>query len=179
MKTSDQFITPKEVAAYINTPGAQYELIDVRTPAEFQQVHIAESIKFPLESLKPTTLKEKFPLDHTIILICKTSNRAKTALKKFEEVGFSNTKVMDGGIDGWLAENRAVERGASNIISLERQVRIAAGLLVLIGSLLAYFVNPLWLILSGFVGAGLAFAGITDTCGMALFLAKMPWNQRA
>jgi predicted small integral membrane protein len=61
-------------------------------------------------------------------------------------------------------------------MSLERQVRIAAGTLVFIGSLLGYFIHPAWIGLSGFVGAGLVFAGITDTCGMAMVLARMPWN---
>jgi hypothetical protein len=62
-------------------------------------------------------------------------------------------------------------------ISLERQVRIVAGLLVLVGAVLAIAVHPYFAGLSAFIGAGLIFAGITDTCGMAMVLAKMPWNQ--
>ncbi len=62
-------------------------------------------------------------------------------------------------------------------ISLERQVRIAAGTLVLVGSALGAFVHPYWIGLAAFAGAGLVFAGVTDTCGMAMFLARMPWNQ--
>jgi hypothetical protein len=69
-----------------------------------------------------------------------------------------------------------VVRGKKTI-SLERQVRIAAGLLVLIGSLLGWLVHPVFIGLSAFVGAGLVFAGVTDTCGMGLMLARMPWNQ--
>jgi rhodanese-related sulfurtransferase len=71
-----------------------------------------------------------------------------------------------------------VTRGAATVISLERQVRIAAGSLVLIGVLLAYFVHPGFIALSAFVGAGLVFAGVTDWCGMGLLLAKLPWNQK-
>jgi len=69
-----------------------------------------------------------------------------------------------------------VVRGKKSI-PLERQVRIAAGFLVLLGAVLGFFVHPYFIGLSAFVGAGLMFAGITDTCGMALVLAKMPWNQ--
>jgi hypothetical protein len=70
----------------------------------------------------------------------------------------------------------AVVHGAK-MISLERQVRIAAGSIVLVGAILALLVDPLFVLVSGFVGAGLVFAGITDTCGMGLMLARMPWNQ--
>jgi hypothetical protein len=63
-------------------------------------------------------------------------------------------------------------------MSLERQVRIAAGSLVLLGVALGAFVSQ-WLYgLSAFVGAGLVFAGLTDTCGMGMLLARMPWNRR-
>jgi hypothetical protein len=64
------------------------------------------------------------------------------------------------------------------MMSLERQARIAAGALVFTGALLGYFVNPAWIALSGFVGAGLIFAGITDTCCMGMLIARMPWNNR-
>ena len=72
-----------------------------------------------------------------------------------------------------------MDRGAGRVISLERQVRIAAGSLVLTGVILAWFVNPCFIGLSAFVGAGLIFAGITDWCGMGLLLAKLPWNAKA
>jgi len=62
-------------------------------------------------------------------------------------------------------------------ISLERQVRIAAGSLVLLGAVLSLLVHPYFIGLAAFVGAGLVFAGVTDTCGMAMCLARMPWNQ--
>ena len=83
---------------------------------------------------------------------------------------------VEGGTLALAEQGLPVVRGKKTI-SLERQVRIAAGSLVFIGSILGGLVNPLWFLLSGFVGAGLVFAGITDTCGMAMLLAKMPWNQ--
>lgn len=78
----------------------------------------------------------------------------------------------------WVEAGLPVDRGTSTVIGLERQVRIAAGAIVLGGVLLAQFVNPALIWLSGFVGAGLIFAGITDWCGMGMLLARMPWNQR-
>jgi hypothetical protein len=87
--------------------------------------------------------------------------------------------VIEGGLNNLKEHGLNTEKGAGKIISLERQVRIAAGLLVLIGVLLGTWYNPWFYGLSGFVGAGLAFAGITDTCAMGMALARMPWNSRA
>ena len=78
----------------------------------------------------------------------------------------------------WADAGLPVNRGTSKVISLERQVRIFAGVIVLTGVLLAQFVNPACIWLSGFIGAGLTFAGITDWCGMGMLIAKLPWNQR-
>ena len=78
----------------------------------------------------------------------------------------------------WAEAGLPVNRGTSSVMSLERQVRIAAGAIVLAGALLAQFVNPGFLWVSGFVGAGLIFAGLTDTCAMGMMIAKLPWNQR-
>jgi len=86
--------------------------------------------------------------------------------------------VVAGGTQAWMDANLPVTRSAVKVISLERQVRIAAGALVFTGVLLAQFVDGRFIWLSGFVGAGLVFAGITDFCGMGLLLARMPWNKR-
>ncbi|HSG69326.1 MAG TPA: DUF2892 domain-containing protein, partial [Planctomycetaceae bacterium] len=83
---------------------------------------------------------------------------------------------LEGGMVQWEADGLSVVRGKKSI-SLERQVRIAAGTIVFIGAMLGYFVDPAWVLLSAFVGAGLVFAGVTDTCGMGMMLARMPWNQ--
>lgn len=96
--------------------------------------------------------------------------------------GYPNMIVIEGGImaceicghevDGYAASQSKTTRPPS----LERQVRICAGLLVMIGALLSLFINPLFGIIPLAVGSGLVFSGITDRCGMALFLAKAPWN---
>ncbi len=92
------------------------------------------------------------------------------------KAGYDNIVNVDGGTSAWEAAGLPVVRG-KKAMSLERQVRIAAGFLVFLGAALGYFVNPAWIGLSAFVGAGLMFAGITDTCAMGMMIAKMPWNQ--
>jgi rhodanese-related sulfurtransferase len=147
-------------------------LIDVRTPREFQEVHLTDAVNLPLDRMEP----ESLPTDgRPIIFICKSGMRGRTAAEKSSKCR-ENVYNVDGGTDSCIASELPVVRGKKSI-SLERQVRIAAGSLVLIGVLLAYFAHPAFIILSAFVGGGLVFAGITDTCGMAMLLAKMPWNQ--
>jgi len=154
-------------------------MVDVRTPLEFSEIHATKAQNEPLDSLHPKALYEtgKLRKDQPVYLICRTGGRAAKAAEKFAAQGFDRAVVVEGGTEAWAAAGLPVERGAAKAISLERQVRIAAGSLVLAGVLLAYFVHPAFVGLSAFVGAGLVFAGITDWCGMGLLLAKLPWNR--
>ena len=154
------------------------KLIDVRTPAEFREVHAPMARNVPLDSLNPTEVvaAEDGGDDQPLYLICKSGGRSAKAVQKFIQAGFQNAVSVEGGTDAWVAAGLPVERG-KKAISLERQVRIAAGSIVLVSALLAMLVHPYFLAIAAFVGAGLVFAGITDTCGMAMVLAKMPWNQ--
>jgi rhodanese-related sulfurtransferase len=161
-------------------------LIDVRTPVEFEQVHAAGARNVPLDRLDAgailTESNANANANRPIYLICKSGARGAKACKALSEA-CANTprRIVNvaGGMDAWVAAGLPVVRGQSRAISLERQVRIAAGTLVLIGVALGWLVHP-WLFgLSAFVGAGLVFAGVTDTCGMGTLLARMPWNTRA
>ena len=96
--------------------------------------------------------------------------------QKFHAEGIPHCLVVEGGTKAWEAAGLPVVRG-QGMISIERQVRIGAGAMVLLGVVLGAWVDPYWFFLSGLVGAGLIFAGVTDWCGMGLLLAKMPWNQ--
>jgi rhodanese-related sulfurtransferase len=98
------------------------------------------------------------------------------ACARLQAAGQANVVNVEGGTLAWAEAGLPVVRGPK-AISLERQVRIAAGSLVLLGAVLGWFVHPAFVGLSAFIGAGLVFAGVTDTCGMALLLARMPWNQ--
>lgn len=157
-------------------------LIDVRTPAEYAEVHIPQAVSHPLQGFDPAALVAagRIQRDQQVHVICRTQNRSKLAAEALEKVGFQNVVVVEGGTSEWEATGYPVTRGGGKaVISLERQVRIAAGALVLVGVLLAWFVSPAFIFLSGFIGAGLVFAGITDFCGLGLLIARAPWNTRA
>lgn len=167
-------ISPKQLHDLVAS-GAPVELIDVRTPVEYREVHVTFARNLPLDQLDAGQLaagRNGEPL----YVICRSGNRAKQACDKLLSAGYTNVVNVEGGTQAWEQAGLPVVRG-KKAISLERQVRIAAGSLVLIGSLLGAFVHPAWIGLAAFVGAGLVFAGITDTCGMGMLLARAPWNQ--
>ena len=170
-------ITPTELNALMKQ-GRAIDLIDVRTPAEFREVHAGPAHNVPLESFDPHAVSRRRNGDpqEPLYVICRSGSRGKTACEKLVAAGCQNVVNVAGGTLAWEQAGLPVVRGQKSI-SLERQVRIAAGSLVLAGSLLALFVHPWFAALAAFVGAGLVFAGVTDTCGMALLLARMPWNQ--
>lgn len=167
----------------IATPRAAREkqseslFLDVRTPAEFEEAHIDGAILHPLTDLDPSRVKTLAEGKSACFIICRSGGRARQAAEKLAVHGLPALQVMEGGMQAWENEGLPVTRGRKTI-SLERQVRIAAGALAFTGSVLGYLVSPGWFALSAFVGAGLMFAGITDTCGMAMILARMPWNNR-
>ena len=156
----------------------QVDLIDVRTPMEYREVRAAIAHSVPLDSLDPhEVMKERNgTAGDRLYVICRSGNRSARACQQFIDAGYTNVVNVEGGTKAWDGSGLPVVRGKKSI-SLERQVRIAAGLLVLLGAVLGSFVHPYFIGLSAFVGAGLVFAGITDTCGMGLMLAKMRWNQ--
>jgi rhodanese-related sulfurtransferase len=170
-------ITAEELHA-LHTQGQPITLIDVRTPAEFSDTHVPFAKNIPLDQLDPAAIKAQHPdASQTLYVICQSGMRANQARQKLVAEGLPNVLNVVGGTNAWVQASFPVTHG-KKAISLERQVRIAAGSLVVLGVILALTVHP-WLIgLSAFVGAGLVFAGITDTCGMGLLLAKMPWNNR-
>jgi rhodanese-related sulfurtransferase len=154
-------------------------VVDVRTPAEYASEHFPGSINLPLDQLQGDAcvhLADQAK-GKELFLVCRTGKRASMARENIENQEGCNPVVVAGGISAMNEHGAALNSGDRQVISLERQVRIAAGGLVLIGAVLAATVNPAFVALSAFVGAGLMFAGITDTCGMAMALGKMPWNQ--
>ncbi len=154
-------------------------VLDVRTPAEFGALHVAGSRNTPLTSpnLANAVAAAKLTPAEPVYLLCQTGARATLAAETFAREGLTNAVVVDGGVRAWQDAGLPLEIGARSAMSLERQVRIAAGSLVLLGVIGAYIVHPYFIGISAFVGAGLVFAGITDWCGMALLLARLPWNR--
>ena len=169
-------IRPQELAD-MRRAGRSINLIDVRTPVEYREVHVEFARNVPLDRLDAEQLarQRNGAGSEPLYVICRSGNRAQQACEKLAAAGVEVLNV-EGGTAAWDAAGLPVVRG-KKAISLERQVRIAAGLLVLTGSVLGFFVHPYWIGLAAFVGAGLVFAGVTDTCGMGLMLARMPWNQ--
>jgi rhodanese-related sulfurtransferase len=149
-------------------------LIDVRTPAEYRSLHAKSALNYPMESLDLSTFP--YPKDQELHIICQSGGRSMKVCKQLDLAGYENVANVEGGTSAWLDANLPSVAG-KKAISLERQVRIAAGSLVVVGAALGHFVAPGWFGLSAFVGAGLVFAGVTDTCGMGMLIARMPWNR--
>lgn len=173
MKTT----TPNDIAAKLNA-GETIDLIDVRMPVEFREVHAEGARSVPLDSLDPRALmsQRNGSSGTPLYVMCRSGHRSRMACEKFESAGYEDIVNVEGGTVAWEAAGLPVVRG-KKAVSLERQVRILAGFLVLVGAVLGFFFHPWFIGLSAFIGAGLMFAGITDTCGMGMMLARMPWNQ--
>ncbi|HSI35760.1 MAG: rhodanese-like domain-containing protein [Phycisphaerae bacterium] len=174
-----QPVPPAEVAnARSQRPGVG--LIDVRTPVEYAEVHAEGAKLVPLDVLDPEAVMadRNGSAGEPVYVLCKSGTRAAKAVERFRAAGFDNVFGVEGGTQAWERAGLPVVRG-KKVMSLERQVRVGAGSLVLLGVLLGWLVHPAFFGLSAFVGAGLVFAGLTDWCGMGMVLARMPWNRRA
>ncbi len=170
-------ISPVKLAELLAQDGG-IELIDVRTPVEYREVHVGVALNVPLDRLDPSSIMRarNGTANNTLYVICRSGGRGQQACEKFLAAGFSNVVNVEGGTLACVEAGVPVVRG-KKAISLERQVRIAAGSLVLLGVILGWLLHPIFFGLSAFVGAGFVFAGVTDTCGMGMILARMPWNQ--
>ena len=154
--------------------GSEMCIRDRRTPAEYGSIHADGAVNHPMESLQ----LEKIPFskEDEIHVICQSGGRSLKVSQRLEAAGFTHIVNIEGGTSAWHAAGLPVVEG-KKVMSLERQVRIAAGSLVVIGAAIGQFVHPGGFALSAFIGAGLVFAGVTDTCGMGMMIAKMPWNR--
>jgi rhodanese-related sulfurtransferase len=169
-------ISPKQLHDALQA-GEPIELIDVRTPVEFREVHVSYARNVPLDRLDAAPIAAgRNASSQPLYVICRSGSRGKQACEKLLSAGYTNVVNVEGGTQAWDQAGLPVVRG-QQAMSLERQVRIAAGILVVLGSALGAFVSPYGIALAAFVGAGLVFAGITDTCGMGMLLARMPWNK--
>ncbi len=170
-------ISPLDLST-LQSEGREIDLIDVRTPMEYREVHAVGARNVPLDQLDPAALVQarNGATSEPLYMICRLGGRGQQACEKFLQAGYTNVVNVEGGTQAWEACGLAVVRG-KKVVSLERQVRIAAGLLVCLGALLSWLIHPAFIALSAFVGAGLICSGITNTCGMGLLLARMPWNR--
>lgn len=156
----------------------ELRILDVRTPGEYEAVHIRGAYNVPLDTLGEHGADIRAHVNEPVVLVCQSGQRARRAEAALVTAGMPNLHVLDGGVNGWVGAGLPVERGQQRL-SLERQVRIVAGALAATGGLLAVGVSPLFGVLAAFVGGGLVFAGVTDSCAMAMVLSKLPYNRPA
>lgn len=149
--------------------------LDVRTPIEFSEKHIAGSQHLPVDDLEGKV--GHLDPNRTYLLVCQSGKRAERAHRILSEQGFENLHILEGGVAAWEQAGLALNRRDRGGLPLMRQVQLIIGLGVLAFSLLAYFVNPAFAFGSAFFGAGLTMAGSTGWCGLAILLSKMPWNR--
>ncbi len=174
---SHKHINPQDLMA---NKSADTCILDVRTAAEIKAAHMPDSLHIPLHELTPERLQSEIAKrgknGSCVYLLCQGGKRAQMAAEQLHGKIDAELIVIEGGINAVKAANIPLNEG-KGVMSLERQVRIAAGFLVLIGVILGFQVNTNFFLLSGFVGGGLMFAGITDTCMMGMLIARMPWNR--
>ncbi|NNF05761.1 MAG: rhodanese-like domain-containing protein [Candidatus Eisenbacteria bacterium] len=164
----------------MNTHAHEPFIVDVRTNAEYSEMHLPDSLNIPLSGLKRNlaAVKDRAQ-ERPVLLVCRSGKRAAQAEELLHQAGIANTQVMEGGILACLERGEHLNRSGKKVMSLERQVRIAAGGIGLLGSVLAFALNPWFLVIPAFIGAGQAFSGITDSCALGMMIARMPWNQSA
>ena len=174
---NNQFVNPAEVKSRISP---KTKIIDVREPIEFNSSkRLVGARNVPCSTISAEDFKS-MDRQEEVLVYCKSGGRAKRSADKLHELGFTNVVcVQNGGIDQLAQEGVAVEENTnSKVWSLDRQVRFTAGSLVLVGTAVSLTVNPMvGMLISGGIGGGLVFSAVTDTCGMGMLLAKMPWNK--
>lgn len=171
-------ITPHDLASKLEG-GPRATVIDVRTPAEFRELHATPARNVPLPDVSPEALIALGHLDPAapVYVLCQSDKRAEAACARLVAAGYERAVVVAGGTEAWSACGLPVVRGATRAIGIERQVRIGAGVLVVLGVVLSRTTHPNFVWLAAVVGAGLVFAGVTGFCGMGLLLARAPWNR--
>ena len=154
-----------------------FQLVDVRTPAEFGEVHVPGALNVPLADVASHLSELKAKSEQgPIVLMCRTKNRIKLAYDQLNQFGVNNCHLLEGGIVAWKVAGHPVVQG-ERAISLEGQVRMVAGAMIVLGVILGVTVNPWFLAIPAGVGAGLFQAGYTDSCLMGTILAKLPFNR--
>lgn len=167
-------ITPSELK---NSDLQSFVIIDVREEIEHNTVRIPKSTLIPLSTIDNNTISKFF--GKKILVHCKSGKRGTTACEKIEQLSGDKIEIyhLEGGISRWEEEGNEVIKPKTDLIPLERQTHIAIGLFIIIINALGYFVNIKLTFLTLIFGGGLLFAGLTGFCGLAMLIAKMPWNK--
>jgi rhodanese-related sulfurtransferase len=174
MHVIHQAILPAELKSLLSTGCC---LVDVREPVEHAEEHITGAKLIPLGQLE----KRASEIDRSapVVVMCRSGKRGAEALKKLQSMGIRNVRNLEGGLLSWKAAGLPVASGGRKVLPLMQQVQLTIGLGVLTGAILALTVDPKWVLLCAFFGAGLTMAGSTGWCGLAILMSKMPWNRVA
>ncbi|MCV9996334.1 rhodanese-like domain-containing protein [Paeniglutamicibacter sp. ZC-3] len=175
MNTTPQTTSPGVLNEWIAS-GDHVVVLDVRSAAEFESLHIKGSYNVPLPLLAEHTAELAARLDTKVVLVCQSGVRATEARSKLAGVGFNDAHVLVGGVPGYQQAGGETVQGSKRW-ALERQVRMAAGSLVVAGLAGGKFLSPQLRTVAGVIGAGLTFSAATNTCAMGKALSKMPWNK--
>jgi rhodanese-related sulfurtransferase len=173
---STRSISPVELCRLLSS-GKLLELLDVRTPPEFINAHVPGARLIPLDDLDVKTFLQRHQSGQPIYVLCQAGSRAQKAIERFERCGCFDGVLVEGGTQAWIDAGLSVNRGKSDVLPLMRQVQIVVGTLSAIGSVLTLLVSRWFAVVPFLLGCGLLFAGTTGACGLALLLAKMPWNR--
>jgi rhodanese-related sulfurtransferase len=175
----ESFIAPRELHRLL-AGGCVAELLDVRTPGEFAVAHVPGAKLVSLDDLDPAGfLKQCGAADRPVYVLCQSGGRARQAIEKFRRAGFENCVLVEGGTQAWMDAGLPVACSESKTLPLMRQVQITVGFVSAVGAALALAISPWFAVIPLLAGCGLLFAGLTGFCGLALLLAKMPWNRTA
>ncbi|OHB55090.1 MAG: hypothetical protein A2Y07_05495 [Planctomycetes bacterium GWF2_50_10] len=173
--SSIEMISPSKAMEILkNDPHAK--ILDVRSNEEVGRLQVSNSLNIPIDIIS-SKIQELSESRHNYLVLCHTGNRAAMAADMLMQSGIHNVKVIQGGISQWQKDKLPVIKGSSHV-SLERQVRVIAGSLVVLGIMLAWLIHWAFMIIPLFVGSGLVFAGITDNCMMGMLLMKLPYNKK-
>ena len=152
-------------------------VLDVRTGGEFEGAHIPGAFNVPLPTLTEHA-RDLAAIDHPVVLVCKSGARASTARGELDGAGKQRLHVLDGGMDAWIASGGDVVHGESETWAMDRQVRLVAGTISLVG-ILGSIAVPKAKWLSGAVATGLTFSALSNTCAMGNLLGRLPYNRGA
>jgi rhodanese-related sulfurtransferase len=172
--SSPAVIGSADLGDLLNSPRPP-RLIDVRTPGEFETVHIAGAYNVPLDLLRQHRDEIGEHLEPDVVLVCRSGQRSAQAEATLREAGLVNLHVLDGGMTAWESAGLPVNRGAERW-DLERQVRLVAGSIV-VSSVLGSIAAPKLKWLAAGIGSGLAYGALSNTCAMGMLLARLPYNR--
>lgn len=181
MKASQsQNAIPPQALHRLLSAGQPAYLLDVRTSGEFAAAHVPGATLLPLDDLDAAAFcREHGTAGQPVYVLCQSGRRARRAIEKIQRAGFQNCVLVEGGTQAWMDAGLPVNRGESQMLPLMRQVQVVVGSVSAVGAALALTVHPKFALIPLITGCGLLFAGVTGFCGLALVLAKMPWNKKS